>query len=127
MKFFDVGGVWLLDEEAILKLAKRILSRQGYHVLTATTPAEALRIVERHSLELSLLITDVVMPEMDGRKLAQRILSLYPNLKCLYMSGYTADVIAHHGVLDEGINFIQKPFTKKEISLKVRNVLDQKS
>jgi len=72
-------------------------------------------------------MTDVIMPEMNGRDLARNLLSLYPNIKRLFMSGYTANVIAHHGVLDEGVHFIQKPFTKKELTVKIREVLDQQS
>ncbi len=71
-----------------------------------------------------MFITDVVMPEMNGRDLSKNILSIYPNLKTLFMSGYTANVIAHHGVLDEGVNFIQKPFSREQISVKVRELLD---
>ena len=73
---------------------------------------------------IDLLMTDVVMPEMNGRDLAGNLLSHYPDLKRLFMSGYTADVIAHHGVLDQGIHFIEKPFSMKELSGKVREVLD---
>ena len=68
-------------------------------------------LLEEHAGHLHLLLTDVVMPEMNGRDLARNLLSLYPQLKCLFMSGYTADVIAHQGVLDEGVSFIQKPFS----------------
>ena len=73
-----------------------------------------------------LLITDVVMPEMNGRDLAERLQSRYPGMKCLFMSGYTADVIAHQGVLDEGVNFIQKPFSMKDLAAKVREALGEK-
>jgi YesN/AraC family two-component response regulator len=76
-------------------------------------------------LKIHLLITDVVMPEMNGQALSQKLLSLYPDLKCLFTSGYTANVIAHHGVLDKGVHFIQKPFSRKELASKVREVLDQ--
>ena len=70
-------------------------------------------------------MTDVVMPEMNGKDLANNLLSLYPKLKCLFMSGYTADVIAHHGVLNEGVDFIQKPFSVRALAVKVREVLDK--
>ncbi len=113
------------DEPMILELAATMLKHLGYTVLTATSPGEAKRVAREHSGEIHLLITDVVMPEMNGRDLARNLLSLYPDLKRLFMSGYTANVIAHHGVLDEGINFIQKPFTRKDLSVKVREVLDQ--
>ena len=111
------------DEPSILLLGKRMLESMGYRVLTAGTPGEALWQAEQNSGEIHLLITDVVMPEMNGRDLAKRLLSLYPDLKRLFMSGYTANVIAHHGVLDEGVHFIQKPFSKTELSIKVRDVL----
>jgi two-component system cell cycle sensor histidine kinase/response regulator CckA len=70
-------------------------------------------------------MTDMVMPKMNGRDLADNLLSIYPNLKCLFMSGYTANVIAHHGVLDEGIHFIQKPFSRKDLAAKVREALGE--
>ena len=79
--------------------------------------------MQRNS-KIDLLMTDVVMPEMNGRDLAKNILSRYPGLKCLFMSGYTANVIAHHGVLDEDINFLQKPFSKGDLAAKVREALD---
>ena len=114
------------DELALLDLSKLMLEKQGYRVLTAGTPGEAIRLAEEHAGEIHLLITDVVMPEMNGRDLAKKMLSLYPNLKRLFMSGYTANVIAHHGVLDDGVYFIQKPFSRKDLAAKVREALDQK-
>lgn len=114
------------DEPAMLKLITMLLTMQGYTVLAASTPGEAIRLATEHAEEIHLLITDVVMPEMNGRDLAKNLLSLYPNLKRLFMSGYTANVIAHHGVLDEGVYFIQKPFSRKDLATKVREVLDQK-
>jgi CheY-like chemotaxis protein len=113
------------DEPAILRLAARILEKQGYAVMAASTPGEAMRLSREHSGEIDLLITDVVMPEMNGRDLAKNLLSIYPNLKRLFMSGYTADVIAHHGVLDEGVNFLQKPFNINELTKKIREILDK--
>jgi PAS domain S-box-containing protein len=113
------------DDEAILNLGKIILEKLGYTVLTARTPVLAIHLAEEHPGELHLLITDVVMPEMNGRALAEQLGAFRPNLKCLYMSGYTADVIAHRGILDEGVNFIQKPFGSDEFAAKVRQVLDR--
>ena len=113
------------DESTLLDLSKRMLEKQGYRVLTAGTPGEAIRLAEEKAGEIQLLMTDVVMPEMNGRDLAKKMLSLYPNLKCLFTSGYTANVIVHHGVLDEGVYFIQKPFSIKELGTKVREALDQ--
>ena len=103
-----------------------MLEKQGYRVLTAGTPGEAIRLAEEHSGEIHLLVTDVVMPEMNGRDLAKKMPSLYPDMKRLFMSGYTADIIADHGVLDDGVHFIQKPFSMKELVTKVRGVLEQK-
>ena len=112
------------DDESILNLSKMILENLGYTVLAAQTPVHAIHLVQEHSGELHLLITDVVMPEMNGRALAEQLGAIRANLKCLYMSGYTADVIAHRGILDEGVNFIQKPFGSDELAAKVRQVLD---
>jgi FixJ family two-component response regulator len=80
-------------------------------------------LANAHPGEIQLLITDVVMPKMNGRVLAGRLLQNHPQLKCLYMSGYTADVIAHHGVLDKGIHFIQKPFSRIDFSVHIRTAL----
>jgi len=112
------------DEPAILDLGRQLLEMQGYRVLAAATPGEAIRLAEEHIGEIHLLLTDVVMPEMNGRELAKKLLSLYPGLKRLFMSGYTADVIAHHGVLDEEVHFIQKPFSLDALAAKVRDALD---
>jgi two-component system, cell cycle sensor histidine kinase and response regulator CckA len=100
-----------------------MLTRQGYTVLQAGTPGEAIRLAEAHPGKINLLMTDVVMPEMNGRDLAKNILSFHPSIKRLFMSGYTANVIAHHGVLDEGVNFIQKPFSMRDLAAKLRQVL----
>ena len=112
------------DDEAILNLGKTILENLGYTVLAASTPRHAVHLVEEHSGDLHLLITDVVMPEMNGRELAEQLGGIRPNLKCLYMSGYTADVIAHRGILEEGVNFITKPFGSDDLAARVRQVLD---
>ncbi len=112
------------DEPGILALTARMLERQGYRVLRARTPGEAMRIAEEHAGDIHLLMTDVVMPEMNGRDLAKQLLALYPSLKRLFMSGYTADVIAHRGVLDSGVHFIQKPFGRDALIRKVRETLD---
>ena len=112
------------DDEAILNLSKIILEKLGYTVLAALTPVNAMHLAREHPGDLHLVITDVVMPEMHGRELAEQLSAIRPNLKCLYMSGYTADVIAHRGILDEGLNFIQKPFGSDDFAAKVRQVLD---
>ncbi len=94
-------------------------------MLTSGTPGEAIGLVEEHTGQIHLLVTDVIMPEMNGRELSQRLQSLYPDLKRLFMSGYTANVIAHHGMLDEGVQFIQKPYSKRDLARKVRETLDK--
>ena len=111
------------DEVSILKMTTVMLEKLGYTVLPASTPGEAIRLARDYTGNIHLLMTDVVMPEMNGRDLAAQLLSHYPNLKRLFMSGYTANVIAHHGVLDEGVHFIQKPFSMKDLAAKVREVL----
>ncbi len=111
------------DDAAILNLGTTILQRLGYTVLAANTPMAALELATEYAGEIDLLITDVVMPEMNGRELVQRLSALRPAMHCLYMSGYTANVIAHHGVLDPGIHFIQKPFSIDDLARSVRETL----
>jgi signal transduction histidine kinase/CheY-like chemotaxis protein len=115
------------DEPAILKLGQRMLISLGYHVLAAATPSSAIHQAKNHAGEIHLLMTDVIMPEMNGRTLANQLTTLYPKLKCLFVSGYTADIIAHHGVLDQGVHFIEKPFTKSALAAKIREVLETDS
>jgi len=111
------------DEPPILKMGKTFLERLGYRVLIAATPGEAIRLAHDHAGEIHLLITDVIMPEMNGRDLADQLTAAYPGMKRLFMSGYTADVIAGHGVLDPGMHFIQKPFSRTDLAKKVREAL----
>jgi len=111
------------DESAILEMTTTMLEGLGYTVVAAATPGEAIRLAHEYQGRVDLLMTDVVMPEMNGRELAGNLLSNYPNLKRLFMSGYTANVIAHHGVLDQGVHFIQKPFSKKDLGEKLREAL----
>jgi two-component system cell cycle sensor histidine kinase/response regulator CckA len=112
------------DEPSILDLTKTILDELGYTVLVASTPTEALRLSGEHRQSIDLLITDVVMPGMSGRDLAEQMHRLCPNLRYLFMSGYTADAITDRGVLDEGVHFIQKPFSIRDLAAKVRMVLN---
>jgi PAS domain S-box-containing protein len=112
------------DELAILTMVKAMLTKQGYTVLTASTPSEAINLAKVFESNISLLITDVIMPEMNGNELANNIKAFRPQIKSLFMSGYTADAISKHGVLDEGINFIQKPFSLPDLATRVREVLD---
>jgi two-component system, cell cycle sensor histidine kinase and response regulator CckA len=100
------------DEPTILNMTTTILQRLGYKVLGAGTPSEAIRLADDHSVEIHLLLTDVIMPEMNGKILTEKLTINRPELKCLFMSGYTANVISHHGVLEDGVHFIQKPFAK---------------
>jgi CheY-like chemotaxis protein len=113
------------DENQILNLAQRVLQQHGYKVLTAPSPEAAVHLVGHYAETIHLLITDVVMPGMNGRELYRRLVALKPGFRCLYMSGYTANVIAHHGVLDEGVQFLQKPFTIESLAARVREVLTQ--
>ncbi|MCK9363846.1 MAG: response regulator [Syntrophales bacterium] len=111
------------DEPELLDLIKTILEGKGYRVLIAATPGEALQLASEHTGEIDLLITDVVMPEINGKGLAEKMLSTYQDMKCLFTSGYTADVIAHLGVLEEGVNFLPKPFSISDLTAKVAEVL----
>jgi CheY-like chemotaxis protein len=113
------------DEDAVRNLAKRILERAGYTVLTAANGGEALVICGRQQGSVGLVLTDVVMPGMNGKDLVDRLASLYPNLRVLYMSGYTDDAIVHRGVLAPGTHFIGKPFNAADLTRMVREVLDE--
>jgi len=113
------------DEKSLRVTCGLFLEALGYKVLAAATPAEALKLIDRHPGEIHVLLTDVVMPGMDGRQLAQRISALKPGVKVLFMSGYTSDVIAQRGVLDEGVQFLSKPFSRDDLARKVRAVLDE--
>ncbi len=111
------------DDVKVLKLTRTMIERLGYVALTASTVDEATRLVEKHSGKIDLLITDIVMPEMNGRDLAERLLRIKPNLKILFMSGYTSDVITRRGVLEEGVCFVQKPFQTKDLAEKMCEAL----
>jgi PAS domain S-box-containing protein len=113
------------DEEGVRRLAERILTKAGYQVISARGGGDALLWCEKRGNEIDLLLTDVVMPQMSGAELAARAAKLHPDMKLLYMSGYTDDAIVEHGVLDPGTNFIGKPFTAAALTQKVREVLDE--
>jgi PAS domain S-box-containing protein len=113
------------DDISILTLIQKVLNGLGYKVLAANSPKRALKLAKEHNSEIHLLVTDVIMPEMNGLEMANRLQSLYPDLKRIFMSGYTANAIAHHGVLDEGIDFIQKPCSQTDLAKIVRKVLDE--
>jgi PAS domain S-box-containing protein len=112
------------DNDAVRKMAVEILKRQGYTVLSAASGSGCLRLLDDLRGPLHLLLTDVVMPEMDGKALYARVARRFPKTKVLYMSGHTGDVIAHRGVLDEGIEFVQKPFSIQALTARVREVLE---
>jgi PAS domain S-box-containing protein len=112
------------DEEGVRRLAREILSGNGYKVLEAGNGREALLLSEGHRGGIHLLLTDVMMPKMGGRELVERIRLQRPDLRILYMSGYTDDAILRHGVMENGIPFLQKPFTAEGLARKVREVLD---
>ena len=103
------------DESALLSMVTLMLEGFGYTVLASCTPKEAMHIANENPGDIDLLITDLVMPEMTGRELAETLISLRPNLRCLFMSGYSGNVIAHQRVLEEGGCFIQKPFSNQEL------------
>ena len=115
------------DDPALLELTFSMLERLGYRVLASDSPDEALQVAAEHTGPIDLLLTDVIMPGINGKELAQQLLTLHPELKLVYMSGYTADVIAHHGVLDAGVHFLQKPFSRTSLSLKIKEALDEKT
>lgn len=113
------------DETAILELAQIILESMNYKVLSTNSAMEAINIAQNHTKKIDLLITDVVMPEMNGKDLSNKIQEFFPEIRTIFMSGYTADAIVNRGVLDEGVNFIGKPFSIEALAVKVREVLDQ--
>ncbi len=115
------------DEQNLLHICQTMLLDLGYNVLAAGTPEAALRLAADHKDGIDLLLTDVVMPGMNGRELQTQMQKSNPDVKCLFMSGYTANVISHHGVLDQDVHFIQKPFTFKEISGKIVETLNRKA
>jgi CheY-like chemotaxis protein len=114
------------DQPEVRKLTLAMLESQGYQLLEAANGTEALSLSERYPEPIHLLITDVVMPGMTGRELATRLLALRPSLRTLYTSGYTANAIAHEGVLDPGVAYLPKPFSRAQLAAKVREVLSEK-
>lgn len=101
-----------------------MLNQLGYRALAAASPVEAIRLAGEHSGTIHPLMTDVILPEMNGRELANRIRSLYPEIRVLFNSGYTADVIAPHGVLENDVVFLQKPFSMENMAVKIREALN---
>ena len=113
------------DEDVVRDIAGRVLVQSGYTVMEASRGDDALRTCQNHERPIDLLLTDVVLPDMGGPDVAARVQSQYPNARVLYTSGYTDNAIVHHGILDEGIRFLSKPFTPDELARKVREVLDE--
>ncbi|MGQ9525847.1 MAG: response regulator, partial [Armatimonadota bacterium] len=113
------------DEDTVRFLARQVLEAHGYTVLTAESGADALTVSDEHSGTIHLLLTDVVMPGLSGKELADELCRRRPGLQVLYMSGYTDNAIVHHGVLDAGIAYIQKPFAPMVLATKVRSILDR--
>ena len=112
------------DESAVRALVRRFLELRGYRILEAANGPEALRISREHPGPIPLMVTDVVMPRMSGRELAFQLAAERPDMKVLYMSGHTEDAIVHHGVLEEGVAFLQKPFAQDTLVSRVRRLLD---
>jgi two-component system cell cycle sensor histidine kinase/response regulator CckA len=112
------------DEENVLRLVRSLLGSAGYSVLAVSSPEEAIQVAQDHQGVIDLLVTDLIMPGMNGRELAQRLAVPRPGMRCLYMSGYPADVIAHHGMIDAGVRLIQKPFSLKLLATSVREAID---
>jgi two-component system cell cycle sensor histidine kinase/response regulator CckA len=113
------------DEKMVRELVREILSQKGYNVLEAHRGTEALEVSERHEGAIHLLLTDVVMPGMDGPELARRLTAQRPDMRVLFMSGYIDHIVLHDGVLEQGSEFLQKPFTVRALGTKVRRVLDR--
>jgi CheY-like chemotaxis protein len=111
------------DEPRVMRLIARMVKTMGYDVFTAAGPLEALQIIRRQGDEITLLLTDVIMPDMNGRQLLEQVRAHYPTMKCLYMSGYSAEVIAGQGVMEDGTRLIQKPFKPAELEEAIASVL----
>ena len=100
-----------------------MLEELGYTVLATSMPSEALQLAHESAGRIDLLLTDVIMPEMNGKELTGELTQRFPELKCLFMSGYSGNLIARQGVLDEGVHFLQKPFSQRQLAVKVREAL----
>lgn len=112
------------DEELILEFIKEALGTYGYHILGAGSPEDAIELCEKQETGIDLLLTDVVMPSMNGKELADRVKAFFPGIRTIFMSGYTVDVVAHRSILEKGVNFVQKPFNLETLGRTIREVLD---
>jgi CheY-like chemotaxis protein len=121
------GGETILiveDDDGVRALTRLIVQGSGYMVLESHDGVEAVRLAEEHGGRIDLLMTDVVMPKMNGREVAGRVLELHPEVKVLFLSGYTDDAVVRHGILHETVNFLQKPFSPSSLAMKIRTILD---
>ena len=114
------------DDEGVRSIVRKTLESLGYKVKEARSPNEALKIMHVHAEPIHLLLTDIVMPEMNGKGLAIRVTAAHPETKVLFMSGYADDAVVRHGILEAGLFFVQKPFTPESLARKVREVLEWK-
>ncbi len=127
-EFTGKGNILLVEDDAmVLQIARGMLESMGFTVTAMNVPLEAVSLFEKTALPFDLVITDVIMPTMSGKDLRDKLMAVRPDTKLLFMSGYTADVIAHHGVLEEGVHFLQKPFTLKSLAGKVLEALSSKT
>ncbi len=118
--------VLIVEDDGLLRnFTQKALQSYGYRILWAENGEHALKVGKEHDGRIDLMITDVVMPKMGGREAAERLQPLYPQMKVIYMSGYTDNAIVHHGVLELGLNFLEKPFSPQDLALKVREALDE--
>src|SRR5262249_36200646 len=115
------------DDDSVRKLARFVIEGQGYQVLEARCGSEALELSDQHQGQIHLLVTDVIMPRMSGPQLAEHLVKKRPETKALFLSGYTGEAMAHRGILDEGVAFLQKPFAPDALARKIREVLDRAS
>jgi len=127
-EFSGKGNILLVEDDAmVLQIAKGMLESMGFTVTAVNAPADAIAIYKNHNTSFDLVVTDVIMPAMSGKDLRNKLNEIKPDTKLLFMSGYTADVIAHHGVLEKGVHFLQKPFTLKSLAGKVVEALSATS
>ena len=113
------------DEPSLLAMIDMMLGLMGYTVISATTPTEALRLANDPSVRIDVMVSDVIMPKMNGRQLLQEIRTVRPGLRCLFVSGYTADILAEHGVDDDNEDFLAKPFTRQMLGSKLRDIVSR--